>query len=67
MNQNLIPEEDLLAWTGYKQRADLTKWLKSKNIDFQLGKGGRICTTNFNINQHEPKPKEIRLVKSDAA
>ncbi len=67
MNINLINEEDLKDWTGFKQRSDLVKWLKSKQIDFEYGKGGRICVVYHDLVHQQPSFEEIRLEKKSAA
>jgi len=32
MNPNLIPEEDLKAWTGYQRRGDLEEFLRRHGL-----------------------------------
>lgn len=67
MNQNLISEEDLLTWTGYKQRADAIKWLKHRYIPYDLGRGGRICVIYDDLVQSRQQVNELRLINKHAA
>jgi hypothetical protein len=46
----LIPEQDLMEWSGHKRRDALADWLRSQGIPFITGKGGRICCTADAVN-----------------
>lgn len=46
----LIPESDLMEWSGHKRREALADWLRSQGIPFMTGKGGRICCTSEAVN-----------------
>lgn len=46
---NLVKEEDLKEWTGYDQRASIEKWLEENEINYRLGKKGRICVTSEDL------------------
>jgi hypothetical protein len=46
----LIPESDLMEWSGHKRREQLADWLRSQGIPFITGKGGRICCTAEAVN-----------------
>lgn len=41
----LINEEQLKEWSGYKRRSDLQGFLNKNKIEYHLGCGNRICTT----------------------
>ena len=40
-NPNLVTEEELLAWTHFKTRAPLIRWLDQQGIEYHRGAGGR--------------------------
>lgn len=50
VNQALIQESDLLAWTGYTRRADVERLLRRYGIPIIHGKNGQICTTLDALN-----------------
>jgi hypothetical protein len=47
---NLIPETELMEWTGYKRRDALTNWLRHHRIPYLLGRDGRVCCTIEAVN-----------------
>ena len=49
-NPNLVTEEELLAWTHFKTRAPLIRWLDQQGIESHRGAGGRVCTTLQALN-----------------
>ncbi|MGR9088663.1 MAG: DUF4224 domain-containing protein [Gammaproteobacteria bacterium] len=46
----LIPESDLMEWTGYKCRDALVNWLRQQGIPYLLGREGRVCCTSDAVN-----------------
>jgi hypothetical protein len=46
----LIPESDLMEWSGHKRREQLADWLRSQGIPYITGNGGRICCTAEAVN-----------------
>jgi hypothetical protein len=46
----LIPEADLMEWTGYKRRDALVNWLRQNRIPYLLGREGRVCCTTDAVN-----------------
>jgi len=46
----LIPEPDLMEWTGYKRRDALVNWLRQQSIPYLLGRDGRVCVTTDAVN-----------------
>ena len=44
-NQQLIKEDQLKDWTGFKQQKLLIDFLIENNIPFFRGKGGEVITT----------------------
>ncbi len=62
---NLVTFSDLQAWSGYKQKSEIIKWLEKKGILYETGKGGVPITTVaaidsviVGINRHD-KPEAI--------
>lgn len=50
MTETLIPESDLMEWTGYKRRDALVNWLRQHGIPYMLGRDGRVCCTTEAVN-----------------
>lgn len=46
----LIPESDLMEWTGFKRRSDLVNWLRQNGIPYLLAQRGRVCCTTDSVN-----------------
>lgn len=46
----LIPESDLMEWTGFKRRTDLINWLRQNGIPYLLAQRGRVCCTTDSVN-----------------
>ena len=44
-HQQLITEEQLMAWLGFKQRSKLMRWLDKEGIPYRLGNKGVVATT----------------------
>lgn len=53
MNEHpeLIPEQVLMDWLGWRRRADLERNLRKIGCPFIYGRGGAICTTLKAVNQ----------------
>ena len=51
LNSHLVAEPELLEWLGYERRADLERWLRSRGVPYDTGRGGRIVTTVEAVNQ----------------
>lgn len=49
-NTAILPENELMAATGYTRRKDLMMCLIKQRIPYFLGKGGRIWTTTGALN-----------------
>lgn len=47
----LLSQEQLMEWTGFERAGDLEKWLKSRNIRYEKGKGKKIVTTQAAIDK----------------
>lgn len=47
---NLIPEQELMEWTGFKRRDALVNWLRQQGIPYLLGREGRVCCTSDAVN-----------------
>jgi hypothetical protein len=45
MSNELLSQQDLSNWCGYKRRAELIDWLEKRSIRYEIGKDGKICTT----------------------
>lgn len=50
MADTLIPESELMEWTGHKRRTALINWLREQGIPYMLGAAGRVCCTTDAIN-----------------
>lgn len=50
MTETLIPENDLMEWTGHKRRPALVEWLRVNGIPYLVGREGRVCCTIDAIN-----------------
>jgi hypothetical protein len=50
MTETLIPETDLMEWSGYKRRDALVNWLRQHGIPYLLGRDGRVCCTIEAVN-----------------
>lgn len=46
----LIPEPDLMEWTGYKRRDALVNFLRQSGIPYLLGNKGKILVTYDAVN-----------------
>jgi hypothetical protein len=46
----LIPEQDLMEWSGHKRRDALVNWLREHGIPYLLGAKGRVCCTAEAVN-----------------
>jgi hypothetical protein len=46
----LIPESELMEWSGHKRRDALVNWLREAGIPYLLGSKGRVCCTAEAIN-----------------
>lgn len=51
----LINEEELKEWSGYKTRPTLIKWLDEHNITWWDGKDKRICVTLNSIEEQQKR------------
>jgi hypothetical protein len=49
-NPHLLTESQLMAWLGYKRRADLEARLRELRIPYVYGKGGAIATALAAVN-----------------
>jgi hypothetical protein len=49
----LIQEENLMEWTGYSRRADLMRWLRERRIRYELGRGGRVCVKETDMQDEK--------------
>ena len=58
----LLMEESLMEWTGYSRRADLMKWLRERRIRYELGRGGRVCVKESDMQ--EPKEEMFSFGKA---
>lgn len=50
---DLPTHEQIAAWLGYapEQKARIRAWLDQRGIRYDVGPGGRVCTTLAAINQ----------------
>lgn len=44
-HQQLVTEDQLMLWLGFKQRSRLVKWLDREGIPYRLGNKGVVVTT----------------------
>jgi len=49
----LLDQDALADWLGYRrnQTARIRAWLDARGIRYDLGRGGRVCTTTAAVNQ----------------
>lgn len=64
---NLVSFAELQAWSGYRQKSEIVKWLEKRRIMYETGKNGMPITTVAAINsvivgsdKHD-KPEEIEF------
>jgi len=62
---NLIPETELMEWTGHKRRDALVNWLRQQGIPYLLGNKGRVCCTTDAINLPLLRNQRDNTVSSD--
>ena len=59
----LVYIEDLKRMSGYKQSADIGRWLAMNGINFFTGKDGTLSTTLDAINNRLiPKGRDIKKI-----
>lgn len=50
MDNNLVKQEALEHWLGYKRSADIEKWLLEQGIKYGRSRNGKIVTTQHAID-----------------
>ena len=53
MNEYIVTEDQLMSASGYTRRGDLMRHLDKHQIQYNLGKGGMVYTTVFNVAKVE--------------
>ncbi|MBO9484321.1 DUF4224 domain-containing protein [Salinisphaera sp. G21_0] len=61
-SEQLITEEQLKAWLGFKQRSALMKWLDKEAIPYRLGNKGVIATTLNSLEANQLRKAEEKAV-----
>ena len=55
----LLMEEQVMEWTGYQRRGDLQRWLTDNQVPFLVGKGGRVCVKQSDLESKEQAEGEF--------
>ena len=55
----LLMEEQVMEWTGYQRRGDLQRWLTDNHVPYLLGKGGRVCVKQSDLECKEQAEGEF--------
>lgn len=61
----LVTEDQLKAWSGYKQRGKLESWLRQKRIPFTHGKGNKLISTQEAVDRALAGEKATSEEKQD--